>query len=98
MVTKRIAVLLAGLAVLALEGSPAAALSGPRADQPAASDKRAPDGMAQERRPVRQARPRVQVTPDRLLYRECVNTTREVWRPYWGYVVMPDMECRWVRR
>jgi hypothetical protein len=98
MATKSVAVLLIGLSALALDGTPAAALSGPGADQPAASDRRAPDRSAQERRPVRQVRPRVQVTPDRLLYRECVNTTREIWRPYWGYVVTPDMECRWVRR
>lgn len=52
-----------------------------------------------ERRPVRTVRPRIEVRPaDRQIYRECVDTTREVWRPYWGYVVMPSMRCWWVRR
>jgi hypothetical protein len=95
MVTKRIAVLLVlGMLAPALENSPAAALSAPGADRPVAASKR--DPSTRER--PRQARPRVQVSPDRPLYRECVDTTREVWRPYWGYVVMPDMRCWWVRR
>ncbi len=49
------------------------------------------------RRTVR-ARPRIEVHPGRLLYRECVDGYREVWRPYWGTsVVMPYMRCWWVR-
>jgi hypothetical protein len=49
------------------------------------------------RRVVR-SRPRVEVTPGRLLHRECVDGYREVWRPYWGTsVVMPYMRCWWVR-
>jgi hypothetical protein len=48
-------------------------------------------------RPVR-ARPRIEVRPGRLLYRQCVDGYREVWRPYWGTsVVMPYMRCWWVR-
>jgi len=44
------------------------------------------------------ARPRIEVRPGRLLYRECVDGYREVWRPYWGTsVVMPYMRCWWVR-
>jgi hypothetical protein len=50
------------------------------------------------RRIVR-TRPRIEVRPGRLLYRECVDGYREVWRPYWGTsVVMPYMRCWWVRR
>jgi hypothetical protein len=49
------------------------------------------------RRVVR-ARPRIEVRPGRLLYRECVDGYREVWRPYWGTtVVTPYMRCWWVR-
>jgi hypothetical protein len=49
------------------------------------------------RRTVR-TRPRIEVNPGRLLYRECVDGYREVWRPYWGTsVVMPYMRCWWVR-
>jgi hypothetical protein len=49
------------------------------------------------RRVVR-SRPRIEVHPGRLLYRECVDAYREVWRPYWGTsVVMPYMRCWWVR-
>jgi hypothetical protein len=49
------------------------------------------------RRVVR-SRPRIEVTPGRLLHRECVDGYREVWRPYWGTtVVMPYMRCWWVR-
>ena len=49
------------------------------------------------RRTVR-TRPRIEVHPGRLLYRECVDGYREVWRPYWGTsVVMPYMRCWWVR-
>ena len=49
------------------------------------------------RRIVR-TRPRIEVHPGRLLYRECVDGYREVWRPYWGTtVVMPYMRCWWVR-
>ncbi len=41
---------------------------------------------------------RIEVHPGRLLYRECVDGYREVWRPYWGTsVVMPYMRCWWVR-
>ena len=44
------------------------------------------------------ARPRIEVHPGRLLYRQCVDGYREVWRPYWGTtVVMPYMRCWWVR-
>jgi hypothetical protein len=49
------------------------------------------------RRTVRTRR-RIEVHPGRLLYRECVDGYREVWRPYWGTsVVMPYMRCWWVR-
>jgi hypothetical protein len=49
------------------------------------------------RRVVR-TRPRIEVNPGRLFYRECVDGYREVWRPYWGTsVVMPYMRCWWVR-
>jgi hypothetical protein len=49
-------------------------------------------------RRVARTRPRIEVNPGRLLYRECVDGYREVWRPYWGTtVVMPYMRCWWVR-
>src|SRR5260370_29810501 len=49
------------------------------------------------RRTVR-TRPRIEVHPGRLLYRECVDGYREVWRPDWGTsVVMAYMRCWWVR-
>jgi hypothetical protein len=57
---------------------------------------RDPEISAQTSTP-RQSRPRIRVTPGRLLYRECVADVREVWRPYWGYIVYPGMRCWWVR-
>jgi hypothetical protein len=87
-----------GLAILALTlADPANA---------AENDRAAPRGEIQlaqavpeqpPRRTVR-TRPRIEVHPGRLLYRECVDGYREVWRPYWGTsVVMPYMRCWWVR-
>jgi hypothetical protein len=87
-----------GLAILALTlADPANA---------AENDRAAPGGEIQlaqavpeqpPRRTVR-TRPRIEVHPGRLLYRECVDGYREVWRPYWGTsVVMPYMRCWWVR-
>jgi hypothetical protein len=65
------------------------------ADRPPASG----DGRAQALDPpVHRARPRVEIQPELRLRRDCVTTTREFWRPYWGWVVMPDMRCRWVRQ
>ena len=89
---------LAGLITAAMVGIAGAT---PGAAAPAVGAPERP-GYAQEtpeRRPARTARPRIEVRPaERQIYRECVDTTREVWRPYWGYVVMPSMRCWWVRR
>ena len=52
------------------------------------------DAAAQPRR----TRPYIEIRPDRLGHRECVDGYRQVWRPGWGtYVVMPYMRCWWVR-
>jgi hypothetical protein len=99
MVTKRIALVFAvALALPAADVGPALAVSATGADRPVpASDGRA-QTLSPDRRPVRQMRPRVEIHPDRLLRRECVDATREIWRPYWGYVVTPGMRCWWVRQ
>jgi hypothetical protein len=94
MVTNRIAlVFAAAVALAAVDISPAPASS----DRPASGDGRAqtlsPDGRA-----VRPVRTRVEIRPGRLIRRECVDDIREVWRPYWGYVVTPGMRCWWVRQ
>jgi len=96
---KRIAAVVA--AACALTGFtvvPAGAAAAVGAARPAFAKDAASDPSVPERRTIRQARPRIEVHPAQLLYRECVDTTREVWRPYWGYVVMPSMRCWWVRR
>jgi len=95
MPTKIASVLL--VLALAAAASPAAALKASGADDAAASAPRVRH-VAPERRVVRPARPRVQITPGHELRRECVDDTREVWRPYWGYVVTPGMRCWWVRQ
>jgi hypothetical protein len=47
---------------------------------------------------ARRARQRIEIRPGRLLYRECVDGYREIWRPGWGTtVVTPWMRCHWVR-
>jgi hypothetical protein len=98
MVAYRIARVFAAALVLAAAGvCPAKAASPSGDDRPLASG----DGRAQTLRPdgpVRRLRPRVEIQPERPLQRECVTTTHEVWRPYWGYVVMPSMRCWWVRQ
>jgi hypothetical protein len=44
-------------------------------------------------------RPRVEIRPGGLYYRECVDGLQRVNRPYWGTtVLMPYMRCWWVRR
>lgn len=98
MVTNRIALVFAlALALPAVDMRPALAVSATASERPApAGDGRA-QTLSPDRRPARQMRPRVEIHPGGHLRRECVNTTREFWRPYWGYVVMPDMRCRWVR-
>jgi hypothetical protein len=94
MVAYRFALALA-LVLAAAGGSPAMAASPAGADRTLASG----DGRAQALDPpVRRARPRVEIQPELRLRRDCVTTTREFWRPYWGWVVMPDMRCRWVRQ
>jgi hypothetical protein len=43
-------------------------------------------------------RPRIEVTPGYHFYRACVDGYRLVPRPAWGEtVIMPFMQCRWVR-
>jgi hypothetical protein len=43
-------------------------------------------------------RPRVEIRPGRLYYRECVDGL-QVSHKYWGRtVLMPYMRCWWVRR
>ena len=82
-------------AIVGLAGAvPSAAAPAVGAPERPAYAQQTPQGPA-----VRRVRPRIEVRPaDRQIYRECVDTTREVWRPYWGYVVMPSMRCWWVRR
>ena len=95
---KRLAVFVAvAFASAGLNGAPVHGAAAVGADRPGFAKDTAGD-PAGERRPIRRARPRIEVRPEHLLYRECVDTTREVWRPYWGYVVMPGMRCWWVRR
>ena len=94
MVTYRIALVFAGaLALIAVDMPATIAFSA--TDRPVASG----EGRAQTLpdRPVRQVRPRVEIQPERPIRRACIDTTREVWRPYWGYVVTPGMRCWWVR-
>ena len=45
---------------------------------------------------VRQARPRIVVTPGRLLYRRCVDWLELQHRPS-GTVLFPEFHCWWVR-
>ncbi len=84
----RIAVCLALLCTLLAPGfSPAIAQSDTAAAGPTRPSHR-----------IARVRPRIEVSPNRLLYRQCVDGYREVWRPYWGgKVVMPYMHCWWVR-
>jgi hypothetical protein len=91
---KQIVVFLAASAVGLVASQIAPAVAAVETERPAFAQ--AADPAKRERRPVR--RPRIEVRPERLLYRECVDTTREVYRPYWGYVVTPGMRCWWVRR
>jgi hypothetical protein len=97
--TKRFAALLAIVVVapIGLDVAPVRGAAAVGADRPGFAKDTANDPAA-ERRAIRTVRPRIEVRPERLLYRECVDATREVWRPYWGYVVMPGMRCWWVRR
>jgi hypothetical protein len=89
---------LAGLITAAILGI-AGAAPGAAAPAVGAPERPAYAQETPERRPARSVRPRIEVRPaERQIYRECVDTTREVWRPYWGYVVMPSMRCWWVRR
>jgi len=84
----RTVIFLAALSMVLVTGAP-----------PAAVAQSGDDAAAQRptHRVVR-ARPRIEVTPDHLLYRQCVDGYHEVWRPYWGgKVVMPYMHCWWVR-
>jgi hypothetical protein len=43
-----------------------------------------------------QRRPRIRVTPGRLLYRECTFRLVQEWRPS-GTVIVPRQRCWWVR-
>ena len=43
-----------------------------------------------------QGRPRIRVTPGRLLYRECSFRLVQEWRPS-GTVIVPRQRCWWVR-
>jgi hypothetical protein len=61
---------------------------------PAAAAARATEWSSQTTR-----RPRVEIRPGGLYYRECVDGLQRVNRPYWGTtVLMPYMRCWWVRR
>ena len=85
-------------AVLALGALTAPTASAAETDRMSAGELRVAQVLPEASpRPVR-ARPRIEVRPGRLLYRQCVDDYREVWRPYWGTsVVMPYMRCWWVR-
>jgi hypothetical protein len=94
MVTSRIALfLVCVLALPALAAAPAVAVNATGADRPVAA------GRAQELppEPRRRVRTRVEIHPAPIFRRECVDMVREVWRPYWGYVVTPGMRCWWIR-
>lgn len=41
-------------------------------------------------------RPRIRVTPGRLLYRDCISWIEREWRPS-GTVIVPRLRCWWVR-
>jgi hypothetical protein len=65
---------------------------------PAAAASRATEWSSQNAQRQRQ-RPRVEIRPGGLYYRECVDGLQRVNRPYWGTtVLMPYMRCWWVRR
>ena len=86
------------LGVLAL--TPAGTANAAETDRAASAGEIRLAQAVPESRPRRvvRTRPRIEVNPGRLLYRECVDGYREVWRPYWGTsVVMPYMRCWWVR-
>ncbi|MTW14756.1 hypothetical protein GJ689_00810 [Rhodoplanes serenus] len=77
------AALLALGLLVAADSVPAAAQSGLRTDEPARRAARAPT--------------RIQVTPTRRLYRECVDWLAVERRPS-GDVITPQMRCRWAYR
>jgi hypothetical protein len=61
---------------------------------PAAAAGRVTEWSSQSTRP---ARPRIEIRPGRLYYRQCVDGL-EVSHKYWGRtVLMPYMHCWWVR-
>jgi hypothetical protein len=63
---------------------------------PAATAPRATEWSSQN---AQRPRPRVEIRPGGLYYRECVDGLQRVNRPYWGTtVLMPYMRCWWVRR
>jgi hypothetical protein len=63
---------------------------------PAAAAPRATEWSSQN---TQRPRPRVEIRPGGLYYRECVDGLQQVNRPYWGTtVLMPYMRCWWVRR
>jgi hypothetical protein len=62
---------------------------------PASAAARATEWSSQN---TQRPRPRVEIRPGRLYYRQCVDGLHQVYRPYWGRtVVMPYMRCWWVR-
>ena len=63
---------------------------------PAATAPRATEWSSQN---AQRSRPRVEIRPGGLYYRERVDGLQRVNRPYWGTtVLMPYMRCWWVRR
>jgi hypothetical protein len=55
-----------------------------------------PGWTYQPSRQVRQVRPRIEVNPQRLLYRRCIDWYELQNRPS-GTVLFPELRCWWVR-
>jgi hypothetical protein len=97
---KKLVMIAGGMALGLFAATPASTVGAAETDRAvSAGEMRLAQALPEPppRRTVR-TRPRIEVHPGRLLYRECVDGYREVWRPYWGTsVVMPYMRCWWVR-
>lgn len=79
-----------GLAIVAIVAAmPETASAGPATGIRNAST--APSDISAQR-----VRPRIRVTPGRLLYRECNFKLVQEWRPS-GTVIVPRQHCWWVR-
>ncbi len=98
--SKKLVMIAGGMALGLLAVTPASTVGAAETDRAAPAGEMRVAQAIPESPPRRTARtrPRIEVHPGRLLYRECVDGYREVWRPYWGTtVVMPYMRCWWVR-